>query len=245
MGGLITSIQDFARYVALHMAAWPPRSDPDHGPLRRSSLREMHQPWRFAGVASGECPTATAYAYGLRWSMDCHDRRTIGHSGGLPGFGSNWTLMPDYGLAVMSFDNRTYGGTSGLNQAVLDTIVAMAGLESRRLPVSEILEQRKNELVAALRSPEDAMDSGIFAENFFMDTRPSDWLEGASQLFEEAGKILRVGDMVPLNQLRGSFVLECERQDIEVFFTLSPETVPLIQRVRLRRVSSQPSPSEP
>ena len=27
MGGLITSIEDFSRYAAMHMAAWPPRSD--------------------------------------------------------------------------------------------------------------------------------------------------------------------------------------------------------------------------
>ena len=47
MGGLITSIEDLAKYVAMHLAAWPPRSDAETGPLKRSSLREMHHPWRF------------------------------------------------------------------------------------------------------------------------------------------------------------------------------------------------------
>jgi len=237
MGGLITSIEDFARYVALHLAAWPPRSDPDDGPLRRSSLREMHQPWRFASLSGSECPAAAAYAYGLRWSVDCDDRVTIGHSGGLPGFGSNWTMMPDYGLAVMSFDNRTYGGTSGVNLAVLDTIVALAGLQPRQLPVSDILEERKNQLVALLPSPKGAEKSGIFAENFFMDNRPSDVVAYARRFLEEAGEILRVGEMVALNQLRGTFVLECERRNIEVFFTLTPESVPLIQELRMRSVA--------
>jgi CubicO group peptidase (beta-lactamase class C family) len=237
MGGLITSIEDFARYVALHLAAWPPRSDPDDGPLGRSSLREMHQPWRFASLSGQECPAASAYAYGLRWSVDCRDRITIGHSGGLPGFGSNWTMMPDYGLAVMSFDNRTYGGTSGVNLAVLDTIVTLAGLAPRQLPVPDILEERKNQLVALLPTPEGADESGIFAENFFLDNRLSDLVAYAHRLFGEAGEILRVGDMVPLNHLRGTFVLECERTNIEVFFTLSPETVPLIQQLRMRSVA--------
>ena len=40
MGGLISSIDDFGRYAALHLSAWPPRSDEDTGPLKRSSLRE-------------------------------------------------------------------------------------------------------------------------------------------------------------------------------------------------------------
>ncbi|MEX1140427.1 MAG: serine hydrolase domain-containing protein [Bacteroidota bacterium] len=114
MGGLITSIEDLTKYVSLHLAAWPPRNDVEIGPLKRSSLREMHHPWRFNRLntrfryANGrECATVSAYGYGLAWTQDCGGRVMVGHSGGLPGFGSNWTMMPQYGLAVMSFDNRT------------------------------------------------------------------------------------------------------------------------------------------
>jgi CubicO group peptidase (beta-lactamase class C family) len=48
MGGMITSIESFSKYVALHQSAWPPGNATDAGPLKRSSIREMHQPWRFA-----------------------------------------------------------------------------------------------------------------------------------------------------------------------------------------------------
>jgi CubicO group peptidase (beta-lactamase class C family) len=241
MGGLITSIEDFAAYVALHLSAWPPRSAPDDGPLTRASLREMHQPWRFASLLPDfrhpngrPCPAAAAYAYGLRWMEDCDGTVTLGHSGGLPGFGSNWTMMPHYGLAVMSFDNRTYGGTSAINLAVLDTIVVLAGLEPRAIPTSVILETRKRQLVALLPNWEGAERSGIFAENFFLDNRLSDLVERTRQLFDEAGPIEHVAEMQPLNQLRGTFVLEGERKNIEVFFTLTPEKEPLIQQVRMR-----------
>ncbi len=240
MGGLITSIEDFTAYVGFHLSAWPPRSDPDGGPLKRSSLREMHQPWRFASVMpdfrypSGRgCPSASAYAYGLRWMEDCEERVIIGHSGGLPGFGSNWTMMPEYGLAVMSFDNITYGGTSTLNTAVLDGIIATAGLEPRKLPVPDVLETRKNQLVNLLPDWEGARESGIFAENFFMDSRLSDVVLHTREIFEEAGKIQGVGELDPENQLRGSFVFEGENTDILVFFTLSPERNPLIQQLRM------------
>ncbi|MEE9473195.1 MAG: serine hydrolase domain-containing protein [Acidimicrobiia bacterium] len=241
MGGLITSIEDFTAYVGLHLSAWPPRSDADAGPLKRSSLREMHHPWRFAYLVPAfsypngrECASARAYAYGLTWMEDCDGKVMIGHSGGLPGFGSNWTMLPEYGLAVMSFDNRTYGGTSWLNMGVLDTILALTGLEPRRLPVSDILEQRKNQLVAMLPDWEGAESSGLFAENFFMDNRLSDVVERTRELYEEAGEIMGVGEMVPVNQLRGSFVLEGEKKNIQVFFTLTPERDPLIQQVRMR-----------
>lgn len=240
MGGLITSIEDFTAYIALHLSAWPPRSDPDEGPLKRSSIREMHQPWRFASVLPGfrypsgrECASATAYGYGLRWMEDCEGRVMIGHSGGLPGFGSNWTMMPEYGLAVMSFDNITYGGTSTLNMAVLDAIVATAGLKPRRVPAPDVLETRKNQLVDLLPDWEGASESGIFAENFFKDSRLSDVVLHSRALFEEAGEIQGVGELFAENQLRGSFVLEGENTDILVFFTLSPERVPLIQQFRM------------
>ena len=240
MGGLITSVDDFTKYVALHLSAWPPRSDPDLGPLKRSSLREMHQPWRFASLIpdfrypSGRaCPSAAAYAYGLRWMEDCEERVIIGHSGGLPGFGSNWTMMPDYGLAVMSFDNVTYGGTSTLNTAVLDGIIATAGLEPRQLPIPDVLETRKNQLVALLPDWEGAEETGMFAENFFMDTRLSDIVEHSREIFAEAGAIQEVGELVAENQLRGSFVLRGQQTDILVFFTLSPERDPLIQQFRM------------
>jgi CubicO group peptidase (beta-lactamase class C family) len=243
MGGLITTIEDFSAYVALHLSAWPPRSGEDAGPLKRSSLREMHHPWNFSSLMAGfrypsgrPCASASAYAYGLRWMVDCQGRVLIGHSGGLPGFGSNWTMMPDYGLAVMSFDNRTYGGTSTVNTAVLDTILAMTGLERRRVRVSEILEKRKEQLLKMFPDWEGAEVSGIFAENFFMDNRLSDLVNRTRELFEEAGTIMRTGALVAQNQLRGTFVLMGEKKSIEVFFTLSPEKDPLIQQLQLKAV---------
>jgi hypothetical protein len=120
-----------------------------------------------------------------------------------------------------------------INLAVLDTIMVLAGLEPRELPASEILQTRKDQLVSLLPDWEGAEHSGIFAENFFMDNRLSDVVERTRQLYDEVGSIERVGEIQPLNQLRGTFVLEGERKNIEVFFTLSPEKEPLIQQVRM------------
>ncbi len=246
MGGLITSIEDFTNYMALHLSAWPPRSNEDTGPLKRSSLREMHHPWRFAELMADfrywkgrECPSVRAYAYGLGWMQDCDEKVYVSHSGGLPGFGSNWTMMPNYGLAVMSFDNRTYGSTSSINLAVLDTIVTLAGLKSRTLPASDILEKRKNEFVKILPDWDGAKSSGLFAEDFFMDYRLEDVIKRTRELYEEAGEITNVGPMMPMNQLRGTFILEGEKKNIEVFFTLTPEKEPLIQQATLRAVEKR------
>ena len=239
MGGLITSIEDFSKYVAFHLSAWPPRNDPDKGPLMRSSLREMHHPWRVRNIdekyhfQERPCAVVTAYCYGLRWMEDCEGRRFIGHSGGLPGFGSNWTMMPDYGLAVFSFDNRTYEGTSSINTLILDSIVRRVGVEPRILPPSGILEQRKTELAGILPDWKDAKESGIFAENFFLDNRLKDLRKQSRTLFREAGRITGYGPVNPYNWLRGTFLIYGTHKNILIFFTLTPEHNPKIQQIDL------------
>jgi hypothetical protein len=42
--------------------------------------------------------------------------------------------------------------------------------------------------------------------------------------------------MVADNNLRGRFIMEGEKQNIEVFFTLMPENPPLIQEYRIREI---------
>jgi D-alanyl-D-alanine-carboxypeptidase/D-alanyl-D-alanine-endopeptidase len=41
MGGLATTVPDYARYVAFLLSAWPARDEPETGPVRRSTVREM------------------------------------------------------------------------------------------------------------------------------------------------------------------------------------------------------------
>src|SRR6185369_1444265 len=37
LGGIITTLDDFSRYVAFHLSVWPARDDPDTGPVRRAT----------------------------------------------------------------------------------------------------------------------------------------------------------------------------------------------------------------
>lgn len=246
MGSMMCSIEEFANYMALHLSAWPPSNTDDKGPLKRSSVREMHHPWRFTGfnlnyryTDGRSCAVASAYCYGLGWLRDCDGRVYIAHSGGLPGFGSQWRIMPDYGIGVVAFANRTYAGVGGVNMQVLDTLIKMAGLKPRELPASRILEQRKEELVKLLPEWNDAEQSGIFAENFFPDY-PIDTLKKyARDLYTKAGKIISVKEMKAENQLRGSFIMEGEKTNIQIYFTLSPENPPLIQEYDIWEVPKE------
>ncbi|MHA4807047.1 serine hydrolase [Flavitalea flava] len=247
MGGMITTMEDFSRYMAFHMAAWPSRSGKDDGPLKRSSLREMQQLSIFNTLnphytyPSGRvCPMASGYGYGLRTFKDCKGRSMTGHSGGLPGFGSNWTLLPDYGIGIISFSNVTYASAAAVNMYALDTLISLAGLEPRKIPVSPILEQRKKELIALLPNWDlSGAIKNIFAENFFLDYFPDSLKKEAVGIFAKAGKILNIRDLIAENALRGSFILEGENTDIEVKFTLTPENPALIQQYDIRNLSKK------
>jgi hypothetical protein len=93
--------------------------------------------------------------------------------------------------------------------------------------------------VKLLPSWNEAEASGIFAENFFLDYFTSSLRKEATTLFEQAGKIVRVGELVPQNGLRGSFLLEGEKQNLEVSFTLTPDQVPRIQEYHIREKKKQ------
>jgi hypothetical protein len=154
----------------------------------------------------------------------------------LPGFGSQWRILPEYGIGVISYANLTYAGTGGVNTAVLDTIVSIAGLKPYQLPVSPILNQRKAELVKLLPDWTNAEKSGIFAENFFPDQSVERRRKVVQTLYAKAGTIKKVGELIPENQLRGHFMLEGENANIDVYFTLTPENPALIQQLDFREV---------
>ena len=243
MGSMISSIDEFSAYMAFHLSAWPPNNAAESGPIKRSSVREMHQPWRFNALVPGytyadgrTCAIASAYSYGLGWMRDCDGKVYIAHSGGLPGFGSQWRIMPDYGIGVVAFANLTYAPTGGINMRVLDTIIKMAGLQKRAIVPSKILEQRKNDLLKILPAWSNAERSGIFAENFFPDYPIDSLRKHATDLYNKAGKIISISALKPENQLRGTFIIEGQKINMEVYFTLSPENPPLIQEYHIREV---------
>lgn len=233
MGGLITTIEDFSKYMAFHLSAWPPRNDLEKGPVKRSSVREMHHGWNFNRIrnAEGSCPTVDFYCYGLHRYEDCNGKVTITHSGGLPGYGSQWRILPDYGVGIVCFANLTYAPVGAPTAEALNAMVKWAELKPRVLPASDILEKRKKQLLDLLPAWENAASSGIFADNFFDDYFITDLKRNYQNAFQKMGKIVSVSVVHAENQLRGYFIIHGENSDYLINFTLSPEEEPKIQEL--------------
>ncbi|HUR56817.1 MAG TPA: serine hydrolase domain-containing protein [Opitutaceae bacterium] len=244
MGGIITTLPDFARYAAFHLAAWPPRDADDRGPVRRATVREMHLvhgPVRIlpeSKEVDGTVIPATAlgYGYGLISSRDARGLYFVRHSGGLPGFGSNYVFAPDVGVAVISFANRTYSPMTAVNLRVLRLLTDEKGLGPRPVPVSAILERRKQQVIALLRDWTSPAQDGMFADNLLLDQSREQRAAESRRLFAQAGAIKEIEPLVAENQMRGTFAFVCENGRVEVTLQLSPEAEPKIQTLALRLV---------
>ena len=66
-----------------------------------------------------------------------------------------------------------------------------------------------------------------------MDYFPDSLRKEATTLFNKAGKIIKISELLTENNLRGSFIMEGENNDIEINFTLTPENPPLIQEFNM------------
>jgi hypothetical protein len=145
--------------------------------------------------------------------------------------------MPDYGLGIAIFSNRTYAGWGGINLQIMDTLIALAGMKPYEVR-SKILEQRKQQLMQLLPEWKDPEKLNIFAENFFPDYPIDSLRKEAKGLFEKAGPVKNVTAMSPMNNLRGSFDIEGEKGKLRVFFTLSPEPDPKIQEYHISELNA-------
>ncbi|RRQ49918.1 class A beta-lactamase-related serine hydrolase [Maribacter algicola] len=239
MGGLITTIADFSKYVSFHLSAWPPRSEKDNGPVKRSTLREMHTPQypylsTWATDWNNEpCARVSGYGYGLGISEDCKGIIKVSHGGALPGYGSNYSFFPEYGIGIMAFGNLTYTGPLPLDE-ISKVLFEELELQPRKKVASQMLKKKKDQLVSALKTWETGMDTTLFADNFFLDRSLEKRTQHISDLKQTIGEIDSIGEIRPRNQLRGDFEIYGKHGAISVFFTLNPEIDPKIQQLEMR-----------
>lgn len=240
MGGLLTSGEDMAKYIAFHLSAWPARDGAETGPVKRASLREMQQMQRtsFFGTAGARGSVASGYGYGLNVSQDCDFAHVVGHGGGLPGFGSYMMWLPEYGVGMFAMANLTYAGTAGTIRNALVYLQKEGLIQPRKLPVTPVLAKTREALTELYRKPNAAALDALAADNLFLDLPREMRLAELEKLQGQHGQCT-AGPLEPENWLRGRFLMSCERGRVEASFTLAPTQPPLIQDLRWREVKAE------
>ncbi len=244
MGGLWTTIDDFARYVALHLSAWPARDDPDPGPLRRSSLREMQQAARFcpAPDAKGPWLPMAGYGFGLICGETDRDGRVVCHSGGLPGFGSHVQWLPDRGIGVFAFANRTYSPMRVVVNEAIDVLVTSGALASRAIAPSAALTDAWKSVLRLYEGWDDGTASEMAADNLFLDTPAELRRQEFQRLRDEHGRCVDARQPSASGSMRGTWRMICERGAIDVTIWLAPTVPASVQVLRLVSVPASHTP---
>jgi CubicO group peptidase (beta-lactamase class C family) len=244
MGGVETNANDYARWVAFLLSAWPPRDGAEQGPLRRSTVRELAQGSNFPtlgrrpGSSRDACPQAATYGMGMRVAIDCDVGLTLAHGGGYPGYGSYLLLLPDHGIGIFALTNRTYAGPSG---PVWDAAMELhrAGLlRGRPFAVSEALAAAYGSVGDIYRAGELAPSRSRLAMNFLMDRSAENWARELARLKGEVGECATDAPITATGALAGRFQWTCERGRLDGQLLLAPTNPPTIQALRFGVVST-------
>jgi CubicO group peptidase (beta-lactamase class C family) len=242
MGGLQTSATDYAKWIAYVLAAWPPRDGPDAGPVKRASVRELAQGsnfprvrQRFGHTGTDACRQAATYGMGMWVAVDCDLGLTLSHGGGYPGYGSHVLLLPDHGIGIFAFANRTYAGPSA---PVWDTAIALskAGfLEDRAVPVSDGLASAYRRVAAIYAQGDLAAAADLLAMNFLMDRDAAAWRQDLAKLKKQIGDCDTSAGIGATSALAGEFTWRCAHGRLAGSLLLAPTKPPQIQRLEFMR----------
>jgi hypothetical protein len=251
MGGMLTSVRDLSRYVGVFLSAWPPRDGRETAPIKRSSLREMQQVSRSAPAsvardqAAGVQLNSGGYGFGLRISQSCSFRHIVAHGGGLPGFGTAMTWLPEYGAGIIAFGNLTYTSWGRVAMTALERLTKPDGVKPRMPAPAPALTRARDTVSQLIVRWDDKLADEIAAENLFLDVSKDRRRAEIDRLRATAG-VCKPGsgfDDVP-NALRGRWTMSCEKGKLEVAITLAPTMPPKVQMLEVRAAPNAPTRTE-
>jgi serine-type D-Ala-D-Ala carboxypeptidase/endopeptidase len=232
MGGITTSANDYAKWVGYLLSGWPAS---EREAKSRSTIRAMqygggiiHRRNR-PGKEGANCRISGIYAAGLASSDDCVLGRVLYHGGGFPGYGSHMLLVPDAGVGIFAFSNRTYAGPSA---PVWDAATALwqAGFIKRRdLDVSPLLADGYAAAKAIWSDGGISSQSSRLAMNFTMDRSPDNWAKLLAETKAKSGECDTNVPIIPTGDLAGRFSWTCKTGKINGTLLLAPTADAQIQ----------------
>jgi CubicO group peptidase (beta-lactamase class C family) len=245
MGGLLSNIEDLAKWVSGFQSAWNETSD---HPLQKWSRREMQEPQRHARTAAFTDPhtdqiksITTSYGYGLLVDDDSLLGRFVSHSGGYPGFGSHMRWHPESGWGIVALGNRTYApmmpvASEAMNIIIRDHFNADARVESSLWP----------ETIGAMSAIEELLESGNqsiadewFAVNMDLDQPRSERMAALSGVVGNGSKISRAPESLKsTTPAHAKWQVTSDSGLIEIEILLTPTKPPKVQTLRVAKVPS-------
>lgn len=238
MGGVVTTANDYAKWVARLLSGWP--ADAKAG-SEGAVLRAMRTGGGIPhtrprpGKDAPDCRMDFIYAAGLVSGNDCLLGAVLFHSGGYPGYGSHMLLLPDSGVGLFAFSNRTYAAPLAPVWDAAGILHRAGQIGKRAIPLSPQLARAYAE--ARRMWAQGRIDTApeLLAENMLMDRSAANWAAEFQRLKAESGTCQTASPIQPTGALSGNFQWRCTTGRISGRLLLAPTGTVQIQALNLAR----------
>ncbi len=241
MGGVITTVPDYARWVEHLLSAWPAAAPGSAEPKAHVTLRSlgrgegsprrMNRPGN-AGVPT--CMVAVVYGGGLRIGEDCQLGRVAFHGGGYPGYGSHMIFAPESGWGVFVFTNHTYAGAAAPAWGALTAIKEAGLMPSDIIPLSPALARLVAPMHLLFTSGDVNRISANLAVNFLMDRDAAHRRDDIAAITAKSGPCPAPPGVRALGALEGEYLWHCKNGTLIAHTLLAPTPAPQIQAMEWR-----------
>ena len=220
MGGLWSTVSDLARWVSWLDEA--NRGDDSRtAKLRASSRREMQTMHTYIGRSALDSMSApSGYGFGLLVRDDHDLGEVVGHSGGLPGYGSNMRWKKGTGVGVIGLANVTYAPMSTFTHRALTELHRAGLVPAVSWEPTALLRQRATALVNLLGGWSDEVARDLFADNVEPDEPFVRRADDARRRI--GGGPIALVDVRAANRTSGTAVVSVGTRTLEIEFSLSP-----------------------
>lgn len=241
MGGLVTTGNDYAKWISYLLAAWPAR---ELEVTSRKTVRAMQygggmlHSRRRPGKEGDNCRLSAIYGAGLVAANDCVLGNVLFHGGGFPGYGSHMLLIPEAGVGVFALTNRTYAGPTA---PVWDAATALSRsgyFTTRSTAVSPALDTAYAAARRIWKSGGPEGEKPYLAMNFAMDRSDANWRKYLAGLSDQLGACDDSPAMSATGNLSGRFSWACAKGKLEGTILLAPTQSPQIQSLSLQAITN-------
>ncbi|WP_353217562.1 serine hydrolase domain-containing protein [Sandarakinorhabdus sp.] len=246
MGGVITTVPDYARWMGHLLEAWPPAAPAAGPPITgaapvveakaritvRALLRGEGSPRRAARptvAATSPCQIAVVYGGGLRVGDDCTLGRVAFHGGGYPGYGSHMVMAPERGWGVYLFTNHTYAGAAAPTWDAMMTLHDAGLVKADVTPISVPLARLAGPLHRIWTSGQVTGEPSALAMNLLMDRDAAHRAADIAAIKARSGPCPRPPGVRAQGALAGDYIWYCQNGVLLARVLLAPTTTSQIQ----------------
>jgi CubicO group peptidase (beta-lactamase class C family) len=244
MGGLWSTVDDLVRVIAFFDDAFPARDGDDEGPLLRASRREQQQVHRAVDVARAEATgegldhvperiDGGGYGFGLQVIHDQRFGHIVGHSGGLPGYGSNMRWLPGRRVGAVALANSTYAPMRLLTRRMLEVLDDHGLVPPVEVPVNPDLERAADALLALINDWTDEAADKLFADNVALDESYERRARKAREIVDTHGPLTRVRIEAAYATDATLTATTTDGTEVRIWLALSPITPPRVQEYEI------------